>query len=65
MTRTCSTAPLTPQGLVASLASSLPYIQRSLIGEMAFTGAFLALYTVTGYVVARRWTSVLPQPSHE
>ena len=64
-TRTCSTTPLTMQGLAASIASSLPYLQRSLIGEMAFTGAFLALYTVTGYLVARRWPAVLPQPSHD
>lgn len=58
-TQTCSTAPLTPQGLVTSMASSMPYLQRSLIGETAFTGAFLALYTLAGYLVALRWPKAL------
>ena len=63
MTHTCSTAPFTPQGLFTTIASSLPYFQRSLIGDLLLTSAFLSLYTLAGYLVVLRWPAVLPQPS--
>ncbi len=63
VTHTCSNAPFTPQGLLTTMASSLPYFQRSLIGDLLFTSAFLSLYTLAGYLVTLRWPSVLPSPS--
>ncbi len=65
LTRTCSKEPLTDAGLLATLADSLPYVQRSLLGELAFTGAFLAVYTLAGYLVTRRWPALAPQLSAE
>jgi len=63
VTHTCSKEPLTPHGLLATVASSLPYFQRSLIGDLLFTSAFLSLYMLAGYLVALRWPSALPAPS--
>ena len=63
LTHTCSTAPFTPQGLAATVASSLPYFQRSLVGDVFFTSAFLMAYTMAGYLAVLRWPSLLPHPS--
>ena len=63
ITRTCSTAPFTPQGLGATIAGSMPYFQRSLVGDLLFTSAFLMLYTMAGYLAVSRWPSMLPHPS--
>jgi len=63
VTHTCSREPWTPAGLAATVASSLPYFQRSLLGELVFTSAFLGLYTLVGYLVTLRWPSLIP--SHE
>lgn len=56
----CSQEPWTPAGLTATLASSLPYVQRSFLGDLLFTSAFLGLYTLAGYLVTLRWPSVIP-----
>ena len=63
VTQTCSKAPWTFPGLYETIASSLPYVQRSLIAELLFTSAFLTLYTLAGYLVVLRWPAVLPQSS--
>lgn len=63
MTHVCSKEPWTPTGLVNTLASSLPYVQRSLLGELVLTSAFLSLYTLAGYLVTLRWPSLIP--SHD
>jgi hypothetical protein len=63
ITRTCSQQPWTPVGLSATLASSLPYFQRSFLGDLVFTSAFLSLYTLAGYLVTLRWPALIP--SHE
>jgi hypothetical protein len=63
VTHTCSQEPWTPAGLTATLASSLPYFQRSFFGDLVFTSAFLGLYTLAGYLVTLRWPSLIP--SHE
>lgn len=66
VTHTCSNEPWNPIGLVNTLASILPYVQRSMLGELLFTGAFLGLYTVAGYAVTRRWPALIPShaPHH-
>lgn len=63
ITQTCSKEPGTLTGLATTLASSLPYVQRSLLGDLVFTSAFLGLYTLAGYLVTLRWPSLIP--SHE
>jgi hypothetical protein len=60
VTQVCSKEPWTPAGLVATLAGSLPYVQRSIVGDVVFTGAFLGLYALAGYVVTLRWPSLIP-----
>lgn len=65
ITHTCSQEPWTPAGLVNTLMSSLPYIQRSLLGDLVLTGAFLGLYALAGSLVARRWPLLIPQPSRQ
>ena len=51
VTRTCSTQPHTMQGLLATIGSSLPYFQRSFVGEALWTMTFFGLYTLAGYTV--------------
>lgn len=65
VTHTCSQEPWTTTGLANTLAGSLPYIQRSLVGDLVFTSAFLGLYTLTGYAVTLRWPAVMPQVSRK
>ena len=65
VTHTCSQEPRTPAGLVNTLASSLPYLQRSFVGDVVLTSAFLGLYTLAGYALTLRWPLLIPQPSGE
>lgn len=60
VTHTCSTAPWTWQGLLATIQTSLPYFYRSFFGDVVVTGAFLGLYTFAGYVVTLQWPALLP-----
>jgi hypothetical protein len=62
-TQICSKEPWTAQGLFATIATAIPYFQRSLVGEVLFTSVFLSVYALAGYVVSLRWPSLLPQPS--
>ena len=48
-TGTCAVVPKTPQGLLVSVASSLPYFQRCFIGDLLFTGFFLGLCGMAAY----------------
>jgi len=61
ITQTCSKEPGTLTGLATTLASSLPYVQRSLLADLVFTSAFLGLYTLAGYLVTLRWPGLVPQ----
>ena len=63
ITHTCSQEPWTPAGLLSTLVSSLPYFQRSFLGDLVFTSAFLGLYTLAGYLVTLRWPALIP--SHD
>ncbi len=65
VTRTCSKQPWTSTGLVNTLASNLPYIQRSILGDLIFTSAFLGLYTWAGYLVTLRWPALIPVTPRE
>lgn len=60
ITHTCSQEPWTLSGLVNTLASSLPYFQRSFLVDLVFTSAFLGLYALAGYLVALRWPALIP-----
>lgn len=60
ITHICSKEPWTPAGLIATLTSSLPYMQRSVLGELVFTSAFLGLYTLAGYLLTLRWPLLIP-----
>jgi hypothetical protein len=66
VTHTCSKEPWTTSGLVNTLASSLPYFQRSFLADLVFTSAFLGLYALAGYLVTLRWPSLIPNdaPHH-
>gem|GEM_PF-2240772 len=44
LTGTCAVVPKTSQGIFLSVAASLPYLQRSFIGDTLFTGLFLSVY---------------------
>ncbi len=57
----CVKSPRTPEGLASSIASSLPYFQRVFVGEVLFASVFLALFTLSGSLVASRWPSLVPQ----
>lgn len=57
----CSTFPRTPEGWVANLWSTLPYIHRTLVSDLAFSSIFLALYAFAGYLVSLWWPKALPQ----
>lgn len=48
-TGTCVVLPKTPQGLLASVTSALPYFQRSFIGDTLFASLFLAATTAAAY----------------
>lgn len=65
ITHTCSKEPWTTTGLANTLAGSLPYVQRSMLGELMCTGAFLGLYALAGYLATRRWPALIPQISRE
>ena len=60
VTHTCSQEPWTPAGFVNTLASSVPYFQRSFAGELVFTSTFLGLYALAGYLVTLRWPALIP-----
>ena len=45
-TGTCAVLPKTSSGLLSSIVSSLPYFQRSFVGDTAFTALFLGLYAL-------------------
>ncbi len=62
LTQTCIKAPLTPQGLWTSLATSMPYFQRSFLSDVVWASVFLSVYALLGYAVVLRWPSVLPLP---
>lgn len=53
-TGTCSTFPKTGQGLLASIHGSLPYLERSLVGDTVFTALFLLGYTIVACFFSRR-----------
>ena len=57
----CTQSPRTTEGLMASLSSSLPYMQRAFAGDVLFASAFMVLFTLSGYVVTWRWPALLPQ----
>lgn len=65
VTQTCSKEPWNFSGLRNTLMGSLPYFQTSLIGDLAFTAAFVGLYTLTGYLLTMRWPTLIPQLSRE
>ncbi len=48
-TGTCGVWPRTPQGLTSALVSALPYFQRSVLGDLLFTGLFLGVYSLAAY----------------
>ncbi len=45
-TGTCGVWPKTPQGLAGAIVASIPYFQRSFIGDVLFTGLFLGAYVL-------------------
>ena len=51
-TGTCGIWPKTPQGLAGSVASAIPYFQRSFVGDLLFTSLFLSAYSLAAYT----WT---------
>jgi hypothetical protein len=57
----CTKAPHTAAGFAATLMSSLPYIQRSVVNEVFFTAAFLGLYALSGSAIRLWWPAALPQ----
>lgn len=61
ITQFCTKEAHTAAGLAATLMSSLPYIQRSLVSELLFTTAFVGLYTLSGSAIRLWWPAVLPQ----
>ena len=58
VTQTCSKAPVTFQGLLATFAGSLPYVGRSIITDAVFAGAFLTFYLLAGSLMVSRWPSL-------
>ena len=47
-TGTCGIWPRTPSGLWASIVGTIPYFQRSLVTDVAFTALFLCFYAAAG-----------------
>ena len=48
-TGTCGIWPKTPQGLASAVVSTLPYFQRSFVGDLLFTSLFLVAYSLAAY----------------
>jgi len=48
-TGTCAIFPRTAQGLVSSIATSFPYFQRALVGDVLFASLFLSVYGLAAY----------------
>lgn len=48
-TGTCGGFARTPGGLVQSVVSSVPYFQRSFVGDVLFASFFLGAYTLAAY----------------
>ena len=48
-TGTCGSYSHTPAGLKTAIVSSLPYVQRSLLGDFLFTALFLGAYSLAAY----------------
>ncbi|MBI3322309.1 MAG: hypothetical protein HYZ94_01335 [Candidatus Omnitrophica bacterium] len=46
---TCGDFARTPTGLFQSIAGSIPYFQRSFVGDVLFTSFFLGAYTLAAY----------------
>ena len=53
-TQFCATEPRTLSGLIATLQSSLPYVQRSLVTEAFFGAALLGVYVLAGRALHSR-----------
>lgn len=53
-TNACGVWPKTAQGFWNSIATSGPYFQRALIGDMLFASLFMALYSLLGYALSDR-----------
>ena len=62
-THFCTTQPRTLAGLQATLFSAWPYMQQSFFSDLAFTAAFLGLYTCVGYVLRTRWPALVASRS--
>jgi len=58
-TQYCTPQPRTTEGLLATLSSALPYMQRSVLSDLVFTAMFLALYAAVGFLLQRRWPRLL------
>ena len=50
----CGVWPKTAQGLWSSIATSWPYFQQSLVGDVLFTSFFLSVYSLATYGLAHR-----------
>ncbi len=50
-TGTCTIWPKTAQGLRDAVVTSLPYFQRSFVGDLIFTSLFLGLYLGAAYTL--------------
>ena len=50
-TGTCGDFPRTVQGLAQSVVSTIPYFQRSFLGDILFAGLFLGAYSLAGRAV--------------
>lgn len=55
----CGVWPKTPQGLVQSVVTSLPYFQRSLVGDLFFASFFLSVYALAVYGFSNRRLGVV------
>ena len=53
-TGTCAVVPRTPAGLLSSIVSSLPYFQRSFLGDILFAALFLAAYGLAANLLSLR-----------
>ncbi|MBI3312269.1 MAG: hypothetical protein HYZ88_01930 [Candidatus Omnitrophica bacterium] len=53
-TNACGVWPKTAQGLWSSIATSGPYFQRSLVGDVLFTSLFLSVYSLATYGLSHR-----------
>ena len=58
-TGTCAVLPKTPQGFLSSIVGSLPYFQRSFVGDMLFTSLFFAAYGMVATVFRIKYGTVL------